>query len=110
MDGYATLSHILDPWIFGDNPATAHYRDFDLARHEYWLAFSPDAVDILYLVATLYTRTHWWTGNGDDDYCVRRDWIGFVGGAEIRGFVSGREFMDSVKCSLIWRPVRRNTW
>ena len=83
MDDDATFSRFFNSWLLGDDSATADYRDFGLAGDEYRVAISPNVVDVLCLVATLYTWTDWWTGVGNDDCRVGRDWIGFVGGAKI---------------------------
>ena len=83
LDDHAKFPSVYDSWLFDDNSETLNYWDFDLAGDEYWLPFSPDVVDILYLVATLYAGTDWGTGDGNDDYCVGRGGVGIVGGAKI---------------------------
>ena len=54
---------------------------------------------ILYPVVTFNAWIDQRTGDGDDDYCIRRGGTCLVGGAEIK-FTRGREFIESAKCSL----------
>ena len=51
---------------------------------------------ILYPVVTFNAWIDQRTGDGDDDYCIRRGGTCLVGGAEIK-FTRGREFIESAK-------------
>ena len=85
LDEHAKFPRVYDPRVFGDNSETSHYWDFDLAGDEHWLPFPPDAVGVLYPVATLDSWVDWWTGNGDDDCRLDRNWVDTLGRAEIIG-------------------------
>ncbi len=83
LDDHAKFPSVYDSWLFDDNSETLNYWDFDLAGDEYWLPFPPDAVGVLYPMATLDRGVNWWTGNGDDDCRLGRNWVDTFGRAEI---------------------------
>ena len=83
MDDHATFPGTLDTWLFSNNSATTHHRDFDLARHEHWLPFPSDVVGVLYPLATLDTGDYRIDWNDDTSRYVYRGWTNTLGGAEI---------------------------
>jgi len=87
VDGHATFSRFFDPRILNDDPETTDNRDFDLVGDEYRFPFPPDAVGILYLVATLYSWVNWIDGDGNIDCRVCGGGIGFVGGTKVNSHI-----------------------
>ncbi len=83
LDDHAKFPSVYDPRVFGDNSETSHYWDFDLAGDEYWLPFPPDAVGVLYPVATLDRGDHWVYRDGNTCYCVSGGGVDTFGRAEI---------------------------